>query len=98
MAYTSGEPRPSKPGAGPKPAPTVKIVTGLPLLKKGSEGESVKALQILLLGYGYDLGFWGDDGEFGAVTEQAVKDFQREHDLEADGEVGNLTWAELLGV
>ena len=98
VAYTSGEPRPSKPGAGPKPAPTVKIVTGLPLLKKGSEGESVKALQILLLGYGYDLGFWGDDGEFGAVTEQAVKDFQREHDLEADGEVGNLTWAELLGV
>ena len=98
VAYTVSDPQPSKPGAGPKPAPTVKIVTGLPLLKKGSEGESVKALQILLLGYGYDLGFWGDDGEFGSCTERAVKEFQAEHDLEDDGEVGNLTWAKLLGV
>lgn len=98
VAYITGEPQPSKPGAGPKPAPQVPVITGLPLLKKGSKGDTVRAVQILLMGYVYDLGFWGDDGEFGAATEKAVKDFQREHNLEADGEVGNLTWAELLGV
>ena len=98
IAYTAGEPQPSKPGAGPKPAPQVPVITGLPLLKKGSKGDTVRAMQILLKGYGYDLGIYGADGEFGAVTERAVKEFQREHDLEADGEVGNLTWAKLLGV
>lgn len=94
---------PSKPGGGgaPQPAPSTKPlvkITGLPLLKKGAKGDTVRAMQILLMGYGYDLGVYGADGEFGAVTERAVMDFQREHDLEDDGEVGNLTWAELLGV
>ena len=98
VAYTASDPQPSKPGAGPKPAPQVPVITGLPLLKMGAKGDSVRAMQILLLGYGYDLDVYGADGEFGAVTELAVKDFQHEHDLEDDGEVGNLTWAELLGV
>ena len=98
VAYTAGEPQPSKPGAGPKPAPQVPVITGLPLLKKGSKGDTVRAMQLLLLGYGYDLGIYGADGDFGSDTDKAVKEFQREHDLEVDGEVGNLTWAKLLGV
>lgn len=103
MAYTSGEPRPSKPGAGPKPAPQVPVITGLPLLKMGAKGESVRAMQILLKGYGYDLGTWGPNGDgidsdFGADTKAAVQEFQRAVDEEDDGEVGPKTWAKLLGV
>lgn len=98
VAYTVGEPQPSKPGAGPKPAPQVPVITGLPLLKMGAMGDSVRAMQILLMGYGYTLGIYGADGDFGAVTRKAVQEFQYEHDLEDDGEVGNLTWAKLLGV
>ena len=87
----------------PKPSPLPEIITGLPILKEGCKGKSVRALQILLKGYGYDLGTWGPNGDgidsdFGADTKVAVQEFQRDHDLEDDGEVGNLTWAELLGV
>lgn len=84
-----------------KPAPSivkVNIITGLPTLKKGSRGMSVKALQTLLKGYGYDLGTYGIDSSFGSATEAAVKEFQEKVGLEADGEVGAKTWAALLGV
>ena len=77
---------------------TAPAITGLPTLREGAEGETVRALQILLLGYGCDLGKGSDDGEFGPMTRQAVEDFQRQADLEDDGVVGKLTWAQLLGV
>lgn len=73
-------------------------VSGLPVLKKGSKGSSVKALQYLLQGYECPLGSCGADGDFGSATEGAVKKFQSEHSLEVDGSVGPLTWAKLLGV
>ena len=86
------------PTPAPAPAPEVKTVSGLPTLKKGSKGTSVKALQILLKGYGYSLGIWGVDSSFGGTTEAAVKKFQADVNLEDDGEVGPKTWAKLLGV
>ena len=75
----------------------------LPVLKNGSDGDSVKAAQILLKGYGYDLGKDGPnkdgiDGEFGPLTENAVEAFQEDMELEADGKVGSKTWAKLVGV
>lgn len=70
----------------------------LPTLKKGSEGEPVKALQNLLIGCGYSCGALGADMDFGADTETALRDFQREHDLKDDGICGSMTWAKLLGV
>ena len=73
-------------------------ISGLPLLEKGSEGDSVKALQILLIGYGYSCGSYGVDGEFGSATENAVEAFQEDMELEADGKVGTKTWAKLVGV
>ena len=73
-------------------------ISGLPVLKKGSKGDSVKALQYLLLGNEYDLGKCGADGDFGSATDGAVKLFQGEHGLDRDGSVGPLTWAKLLGV
>ena len=73
-------------------------VSGLPMLKKGNQGDPVKALQILLSGYGYSLGSCGVDADFGSATENAVEAFQEDNNLEADGVVGPKTWAKLLGV
>lgn len=58
------------------------------LLKLNDNNNSVKELQELL-----DL---TPDGIFGPLTELAVKEFQKEHGLVADGIVGNKTWDALL--
>lgn len=56
------------------------------ILRRGSQGKAVRFLQLC-------LGGLDDDGSFGAKTEARVKEFQRAHGLEADGEVGRNTWA-----
>jgi len=38
-----------------------------------------------------------EDGDFGAITQAAVKDYQRSNELVADGVVGAKTWAKLYG-
>lgn len=70
----------------------------LPMLEKGSKGDSVRALQFLLLGWGYSVGKWGADGDFGEDTARAVRLYQWQHGLENDGIVGPLTWSSLLGM
>lgn len=77
---------------------STKKVSGISTLKKGSEGKTVKALQILLIGYGYSCGNYGVDGDFGSDTQKAVVSYQKANGLEDDGIVGPLTWAKLLGV
>lgn len=67
-------------------------------LKKGCEGEDVKALQILLIGRGYSCGKYGADGDFGDDTRSAVKKYQKEMKLEVDGIAGKQTMSSLLGV
>ena len=64
-------------------------------LKNGMSGSDVRELQITLISLGYSCGRWGADGEFGDGTELAVRSFQREHNLEADGIVGAATRAAL---
>lgn len=66
----------------------------LSVLKSNSRGDQVKALQRLLVGYGYDLKV---DGVFGTVTDRTVRTFQRKYGLSADGVVGTKTWGKLLG-
>ena len=66
-----------------------------PTLRKGSRGEYVTLLQTRLLMMGYDLGSYGADGAFGTKTQEAVKRFQQDRGLTADGIVGPKTWAEL---
>lgn len=66
-------------------------VKALPVLKRGSRGEYVKAWQNFLNLNGYACGM--ADGIFGALTEAAVIDFQIAHDLEPDGIIGRQTWA-----
>lgn len=72
------------------------VEVSLTILKNGSKGESVKALQILLNAYGYSCGT--ADGIFGKNTETAVKKFQTKNKLSVDGCVGAQTWRSLLGV
>lgn len=56
------------------------------LLKKGSRGNSVMVLQHQLQTLGYFHA--APTGYFGYITEKAVKDLQRDYDLQVDGIVG----------
>lgn len=75
-----------------KEAKTVTVT--LPVLQKGSAGESVKALQMLLNGHKHACG--EVDGSFGTNTLSAVKSFQKASKLAVDGIVGPATWTALL--
>jgi peptidoglycan hydrolase-like protein with peptidoglycan-binding domain len=60
------------------------------LLAEGSIGEAVRDLQQNLSALGYPL---ATDGIFGKDTEAAVRAFQRDHGLGADGIAGPKTLA-----
>ncbi len=81
-----------------KPVSTPSAAESLPMLRKGDKGDTVKAMQILLTGYGCKCGIFGADGDFGTATEKAVKKYQEKHKLEVDGICGKNTWSKLLGV
>ena len=61
-----------------------------PVLKKGSNDPAVRDLQAALKALGHDPG--PIDGLFGPTTEAAVKAFQQEREIAADGVVGRVTW------
>lgn len=65
----------------------------LPLLKPGMTDDTVITVQRLLYAYGYQASVSGIMDE---ATVAAVKAYQTAHDLDADGEVGGMTWADLL--
>lgn len=67
--------------------------TANPILRQGSQGQSVKTLQQLLTAVGYPL---AADGIFGDRTEAAVKKFQKDNGLTVDGIVGPKTWSTLI--
>lgn len=66
------------------------------VLSVGCEGEDVKELQTRLISWGYDLGKWGADGEYGSRTKAAVTKFQADHELEATGVYDAETHAALV--
>ena len=66
-----------------------------PILRKGSKGTYVTLLQTQLMNRGYSLPKYGADGSFGNETLTAVKQFQSDNGLTADGVVGEKTWAAL---
>lgn len=74
-----------QPVATPTPTPS--------LLKKGSSGDEVRAMQQRLR----ELGFYtGEvDGGFGAGTEEALRLFQRQNGLDVDGVAAAKTFAVL---
>lgn len=65
------------------------------ILRRGDTGVAVKDMQEGLIAAGYSCGPDGADGEFGANTEEALIEFQRDHGLETDGEYGPLSKAKL---
>ena len=61
-----------------------------------SRGRDVRTLQGLLHARGLDKVVGKIDGDFGAKTDQAVREFQRRALIEVDGLVGEKTWSKLL--
>lgn len=59
----------------------------------GMSGSAVQSVQYMLMDTGYLSD--GADGDFGPATETAVKQFQADHGLDADGIVGSQTMAAL---
>lgn len=65
------------------------------MLCLGIVGDDVRELQTMLIAIGYSCGVYGADGEYGDNTVTAVKNFQRDYDLEVDGIAGEKTIAML---
>jgi len=65
-----------------------------PLLKRDAEGPVVRDLQESLKAHGFHPG--PANGVFGAETESALKSFQGEEGIAADGVVGPETWRRLI--
>lgn len=67
----------------------------LSILRRGCEGDEVRALQAQLVGYGYPIVV---DGIYGAKTENAVRCYQEDNGLTADGIAGPVTRSAMLGL
>lgn len=69
----------------------------LRVLRRGCKGEDVKALQAMLVGYGYSIAV---DGSFGPATENAVECYQEDADgkLPVDGVAGPDTQKHMHGL
>lgn len=82
-----------------EPEPAKPVTLGYRTLQYGDglnrSRYDVKAVQCMLRMNGYSL---EADGEYGSVTRQKVKEFQRERNLKVDGIVGRETWQELIKV
>ncbi len=67
-------------------APTLaEVQAGHAFIRRGMQGDSVKKVQAWV--------HVATDGDFGPITEGAVKEFQRRNGLEVDGVVGTHTLA-----
>lgn len=71
---------------------TPNATTNTPLLVLGSSGEPVIRVQTRLIELEYDCGITKADGIFGAATQKAVINFQKNNGLTPDGKVGTNTW------
>lgn len=93
-------PSPSGTHSGPATPPWISDCTyyyGNGRTRAGNSGKRVLQVQCMLTKRGYDLGGAGVDGRFGSGTEAAVRAFQSDKGLGADGVVGRDTWGALRG-
>ena len=63
-------------------------------MQQGDDGQDVQELQEKLVSMGYTVAV---DGDYGSATAGAVKKFQADHGLSADGVVGDQTFRTLMG-
>jgi len=99
MTSTTPEPEPV---TTPAPA-SGEITVRVPSLKQGDKGRHVRTLQGLLVARHYHLGTTGKhsdgiDGDFGPLTDSAVRDLQENADQDVTGVVVTSTWPVLLGL
>lgn len=76
--------------------PGPNTLAGCPQLGRKSRGKITALMQERLNALGYDCS--AVDGVNGPKTQAAIKAFQRNHGLVADGIVGPKTWSKLLGL
>ena len=81
----------------PKPE-TCSVSVKLPVIKYGGASMWVKIMQTLLIGRGFNCGWYGADGEYGQQTKIALFQFQQKNGLETDNICGQSTWEKLLEV
>lgn len=77
-------------------ATVTKSTLGDRLLKRGTSGSDVEALQTRLNALGFDCG--KVDGDFGGNTEKGVKAFQRAAGIEVDGKFGQESLEALIAM
>ena len=71
----------------------------VPVLKKGTRGGPVKAMQLLLIKKGFSCGPCAADGDFGPDTLDALMMFQDIHMIgKIDGICNKETWEELIDI
>lgn len=76
--------------------PGSNTLNGCPLVRCGARGNITKLLQEKLVSLGYNTR--GVDGIYGSGTVDAVKNYQRDKGLSADGICGRNTWRKLLNL
>ena len=72
---------------------TTATISPWPLVRQGDQEHPVQTLQYLLRARGRNLAV---DGIFGVGTDAAVRAFQQQKGLTADGIVGPVTWSALI--
>ena len=83
-----------RPGQAPPAQAPVPSARSNGLLEQGDSGQAVRDLQRTLSGLGYRDAAGREivaDGDFGARTGQALRQFQRDHGLKDDGIAGPAT-------
>nr|WP_258314719.1 protein kinase [Streptomyces sp. Act143] len=86
------------PSAGSGTAPWLSECTyysGSGRTRLGDNGARVQQVQCMLTERGYSMGNADGDGEFGTGTQAAVREFQSDRGLDADGVVARGTWVAL---
>lgn len=73
-----------------------KAAWGSRCIKKGSKGELVRLVQMMLVCRGYSIGSAGADADCGSKTVAAIKRYQQKNGLSADGIAGKNTAAKLF--
>lgn len=65
-------------------------------VKRGSKGTQAQIVQAMLICLGYPCGEYGADGDFGSDSVVALKQYQKDNKLVADGIVGMATATKLF--